>query len=650
MSPAAWRRVLAAAVTALAFGAWAVAPAVAAPTGRLAQIEQTETGLQVVLLGSGLPEGTSIDPGSVRVDLDGHDLQAQASLLTQQAAPVERTAMLVLDTSGSMKGAGLDGAKAAAGAFLDALPAGVSVGLVTFSSTATLAVAPTPDRDTVRAKIGALVADGDTALHDATILAVQSLPTRGIRNIVLLTDGTDDGSTATIEQAAGAVAGSQASLAAVSFGTQPEQTAALATLAAAGQGSVIATDAAGDLAAVFQQAAREIGDQVVVDITVPEELRGTSGNLTVTAEAGGQTLSASAFTDVAQSAPPADAAPGVVVADQGPMLSTATMVLALVGLFVAVSVIVATALGAATRSQRPEELVRRRLSIYTLTGRQPRKQTEEVTRLGDNAVARSAVELAGRVVQQRDLESVLGSRLEAAAIPLKSAEWLIVHVGVAVSASLVLFLASGGNVFATLIGLAIGLALPWVYLSFKQSRREKAFMAALPDTLQLMAGGLQAGYSMPQAIDSVVREGNGPIAVEFNRALIEARLGVPIEDALDGIGARMRSLDFTWVVMAIRIQREVGGNLAEILTTVADTLRERERLRRQVQTLSAEGRLSAWILGALPVVFALYLLVTRPEYLSPLVSDALGIAILVVGVALMAVGAFWLTKVVKVEV
>ena len=170
----------------------------------------------------------------------------------------------------------------------------------------------------------------------------------------------------------------------------------------------------------------------------------------------------------------------------------------------------------------------------------------------------------------------------------------------------------------------LGVVLPWLYLSYKAGQRRKAFMAALPDTLQLMAGSLSAGYSMPQAVDTVVREGKPPISTEFNRALVETRLGVDLEDALDGIAERMQSVDFAWVVMAIRIQREVGGNLAEVLTTVSATLRERERLRRQVQVLSAEGRLSAWILGLLPVVFALYLVLVRPEYLEPLVTHCFG--------------------------
>jgi tight adherence protein B len=123
-----------------------------------------------------------------------------------------------------------------------------------------------------------------------------------------------------------------------------------------------------------------------------------------------------------------------------------------------------------------------------------------------------------------------------------------------------------------------------------------------------------------------------------------------MEDALDTVARRMDSVDFQWVVMAIRIQREVGGNLAEVLTNVAATMRERERLRRQVDVLSAEGRLSAIILGALPLLFVTYLVLVRPEYIGLLVTNPLGIVMIVVGVILLIAGAFWLRKVVTVEV
>jgi tight adherence protein B len=290
------------------------------------------------------------------------------------------------------------------------------------------------------------------------------------------------------------------------------------------------------------------------------------------------------------------------------------------------------------------------LSIYTLTGRQGPKTQPEPTRLGSSHVARSAVELAGRVVEKRDFEEVVGQRLESAGVPLRAAEWMLIHLGVALLLPIALLLLSGGAIAATLIGLIVGLVLPWMYLSVKESRRTSAFLGQLPDTLQLVAGSLSAGYSVPQALDTVVREGQQPITGEFNRALVEARLGVPIEDALEGVATRMQSKDFGWVVMAIRIQREVGGNLAEVLTTVSATLRERERLRRQVQVLSAEGRLSAWILGALPPVFAAYLVMTRPEYLRPLVQEPLGWMLIATGVTLLTVGALWMRKAVRVEV
>ena len=135
----------------------------------------------------------------------------------------------------------------------------------------------------------------------------------------------------------------------------------------------------------------------------------------------------------------------------------------------------------------------------------------------------------------------------------------------------------------------LGVVGPWLYLKFRHSRRLSRFNGQLAETLGLMAGGLQAGLSLPQAVDSVVREGNEPMAGELRRALVEQRLGVDITDALEGVGQRMDSEDFDWIVMAIRIQREVGGNLAEILHTVADTLREREYLRRQVQGAQRRG-------------------------------------------------------------
>jgi tight adherence protein B len=333
-------------------------------------------------------------------------------------------------------------------------------------------------------------------------------------------------------------------------------------------------------------------------------------------------------------------------------ITTPVLVLALIGLFLALVVLIFTATGALTGTTRRDSEVVRRLSMYTVTGARPQQisVTEQGTRLGDSALARSAVGMMSRVARTGQLERSLDGRLEAAGLPLRTAEWMLLHISSAVGTALVLLVASRGAVVPMIIGLVLGLTVPWLFLSFAKTRRESRFLSQLPDTLQLLAGSLAAGYSLPQAMDSVVRETQPPISTEFNRALIEARLGLLPEDALEGIATRTASRDFSWIVMAIRIQREVGGNLAELLSTVADTLRERERLRRQVQALSAEGRLSGLILGALPVVFALYLILVRPEYINPLFTTPIGLMLLITGSVLLVIGGFWMSKVIKVEV
>jgi tight adherence protein B len=276
-----------------------------------------------------------------------------------------------------------------------------------------------------------------------------------------------------------------------------------------------------------------------------------------------------------------------------------------------------------------------RLAAYGSGGRAPTPKPEPVN------MKESAVGLTQKVIGSGGFATKLDLKLDAAGLSLKPAEWVLLHAGLAFGAALVGFLLTSGGGPLTLLFLVLGVLLPWLYLGNKASRRIKAFNAQLSEALQLMSGGLKAGLSLAQAVDTIVREGTEPMAGEFRRALVEARLGVDIEDALDGVAERMSSDDFRWVVMAIRIQRQVGGNLAELMLTVAATLREREYLRRQVRTLSAEGRLSAWVLGGLPPAFMLYLVLTQGDYVAPMFHTALGWAMLVLAAVLLAFGSCW---------
>jgi len=181
-------------------------------------------------------------------------------------------------------------------------------------------------------------------------------------------------------------------------------------------------------------------------------------------------------------------------------------------------------------------------------------------------------------------------------------------------------------------------------------RRRTAFDEQLPNVLQLVAGSLQTGMSLSQALDAVVREDAQPASGEFARALGEARLGVNLDIALDGVADRLNSADLRWVIMTIRIQRETGGNLAEVLRNTVATMRERAYLRRQVRSLSAEGRLSAYVLLALPFVVAGWLLYSNPTYMHPLFSTVFGVLMLVISCVLVVIGALWMRRLINVEV
>jgi tight adherence protein B len=269
----------------------------------------------------------------------------------------------------------------------------------------------------------------------------------------------------------------------------------------------------------------------------------------------------------------------------------------------------------------------------------------------EGAALESAKSAAANVLKRnRGLEVKIAQRLDGAGSSWRPAEWLLMHAGVFIAVSIVGLLLGQGNLVIGLIFIALGAIGPWFYLGFRRKRRKKKFERALPDTLQLMSGSLAAGLSLAQSVDTIVREGTEPIASEFRKVLVETRLGLSLETALQGVADRFQSKDFDWVVMAINIQRQVGGNLAELLNTVAATMREREYMRRQVAALAAEGKLSAMVLGELPPAFMLYLLVANRGYVIVLFTRPLGIAMLVGGAMILSVGVFWMSRIVKVEV
>jgi tight adherence protein B len=244
----------------------------------------------------------------------------------------------------------------------------------------------------------------------------------------------------------------------------------------------------------------------------------------------------------------------------------------------------------------------------------------------------------------------LSGRLELAAIARKPAEWVLLGGCAAVVIATGVSVLTGNVIIGALAGALIGWLSMRMLLSHLIRRRRGAFAEQLPDLLQLIASSLQSGFSLPQALDAVVRETAQPAAGEFARAMAESRLGGDLEDCLETIADRMGSDDLRWTVMAIRIQRGIGGNLAEVLTTTVNTIRERGYLRRQVHALSTEGRLSAYILIALPVVIGVFLFITRPTYMRPLYTTHVGEFMLAGAIVLLVLGALLMRQMIKLEI
>jgi tight adherence protein B len=293
--------------------------------------------------------------------------------------------------------------------------------------------------------------------------------------------------------------------------------------------------------------------------------------------------------------------------------------------------------------QRQRRRLHRLLHRYTTAAPQ-------VEATAPAAVTRSLLQVADRVAARRGVQDKLALALDRAAVTMTPGEWLLMQAGL-LCAGVLVVVATGGNLLAALlVGGLLGCIAPGRVLASRGRRRQKRFEVALPDMLQMTAGSLSAGYSLAQALDGVVREGSEPMATELGRALAESRLGIPVETTLEAVATRMASRDFAWVVMAIRVQREVGGNLAGILTTVSTTMRERAMLRRHVRGLSAEGRLSAYILIGLPCFLALYMLTLRRSFIQPLYTTGIGIAMITVALLLLAIGSLLMSRMVKVEV
>ena len=615
------------------------APAVATPledTTSIGYVESTDDGLQVLV---NVPADATVDVDDVAVTVDGVEAEAEAAP-ADSTTSVRRTAVLVMDTSNSMAGERFEAAQEAAYTFLDTVPEDVYVGIVSFDSDVTEDLAPSLDRDAAREVLDGLELSQQTRLYDGVRRGLDLTGTEGQRQLLVLSDGADTSGTK-LEDTTDAITESGVLVNVVGLEQTGAAVTALEDLSAAGEGSLINADSRA-LEQAFTAQADVLARQILVTATVPAEVTATDATVTVSLGSDQGVLAAEAFTRLGKAATDDSTAPTLAPAEEPMVLSYTWLYGGLGALGLGLLVLL---LSLAPRKPKP-------LSADELALSYTRHVTGGSHRAEANAgQAGQVTETAEKVLRaNKNLETRIAERLDGAGNPFKPAEWVLVHLAVFLGMGALGMLLGGGSLVLGIVFLALGAVLPWFYLGFKRSRRRKAFERGLPDTLQLMSGSLAAGLSLAQSVDTIVREGQEPIATEFRRVLVETRLGISLDDALEGVAQRFDSKDFSWVVMAIRIQRQVGGNLAELLDTVSATMREREYMRRQVAALAAEGKLSAWVLGALPPGFMLFLLVSKGDYIKPMFTEPMGLMMLAGAAMLLGVGAFWMSRLVKVEV
>ncbi|WP_421119474.1 type II secretion system F family protein [Aquihabitans daechungensis] len=638
-------RLAVAAGTLATLGAFLIAP-VASAQGRESMlavrgIDGTDKeNVQVTFLYTGAPQ--ELEDLTIREDGQTKKINELTNLSkTDQGL---RT-VYVVDTSGSMGDDGaLSDVKEGLKSLARSLPEGDEIAIVSFSDAVVLETGFTDNTDQLDDAIEGLVAprDGKGATWDGVRKATQLLDTPSDLqpNIVLITDGKDDASKTDIDSARASVVTSGAAFFAIDLdhagGT--DATAVQSIMDRTGGGSFTASKGKGTEQA-FEDLAATLQSQYVASYSSSA----TQGQVDVAVSVGSLERQASyvAGANVQGAATAEFVEPSEGFGPEWLRGKLGGAVgLALVGLAVGLGAYAVASLASST-----DESLNAVLRPYS---EGPVAGDEMDGQLAQTALLQRAVELTEEFAERQGFLVKVERALERADLPLRAAEALFFYGAGAVLLSLLVMALAGFTL--GLITMGLTLLVPPAVVNFLAAKRGKKFQSALPDTLNLLSGSLRAGYSLLQGVEAVSKEVADPMGQELRRVITEARLGREIEDAMDAVAERMGSADFAWAVMAIRIQREVGGNLSELLLTVADTMVHRERLRRDISALTAEGKISAIILGLLPVGLGAFMWMSNPVYMKPLGATTMGHILLGVALLSLLIGFAWMKKIINIKI
>jgi tight adherence protein B len=553
--------------------------------------------------------------------------------------------VLVVDTSGSMRGAPIVAAKQAAADFVTQMPEGTRVAVIGFGAEPALRSGLTLDREESQRAIGSLSASGETALWDALVAAADLIESEGrsAPYVVLLSDGGDTASNASSDEAVEAMSelSSAAGLYVVTLETTESDHEALNDASERLSGQVLNTTDSSSLGALYVEIAERLqsrylvrfrpndGENIVLSVAVDGSV--ATARTTLTAIGGvSSPIPTEQVTEIPAALNGAAVAElGAVVAIQPGLLGEDKMLWAGAAASFAALLVMFGMLSVPAMKVQPVGAVR------------------GINADGAHALNDRLSGAADRLLKSHDQSGSVDRTLDAAGIDVRAGEALVMLGTALISVGLVASLL-GGPIVAGAAVLLVALASIGV-INLRVSRRRNAFAEQLQSTISIITGSLRSGRGLPQAIEMVAQEASSPTSDEFRRVVIETRVGRDPVTALDGVAERMKSVDLEWISQAIAVNRELGGDLIELLENVSRTIRDRNRIGQQVRSLSAEGRLSGWVMLGLPVVMYGYLRVVNPEYISLLHTTSIGIVVSVAGIVAMLGGGLWIRKLVNIR-
>lgn len=595
--------------------------------------------------------------GSFIVELGGKEILPSIERVDGDELDV----VLLVDTSGSMDFGALDAAKASGASFIEQLPDASRISIVGFGDEATVAQEFTTDHAQAVATLNDLEASGETALHAAVVTAAQQFdPTRdSIRTVVLLSDGGNTVQQSSLGAAQAALQLSEATLHAISIETQEGNDAELESLAQASNGTVGRVEQLEALEQLHRAIGADLNHQYRLRFTAKEQgtqtawLKATNGpevlaetsvtlNLRTapqaSSETGNEAVLPPAIEPFAPEPTPAPVASPPTVNQLQASDNTALKWLSVGALGIAMAAICLVLFIPSQRKTRRAKKVK------------PSERFESKPSITPTRGLRWIAEKLGDLVEgglnRRPIGMRVAKMLDAAGWKIRTSEFVAL-VGLAAGAGFLVGAVSSFGFGLTLAATVVGFV--FLIVTLKAARRRSAFAKQLVPALQMLAGALRTGYSLPQAINLAAKEAEAPVGEEFARVAVEMRLGRDLVESLQAVAVRMKNQDFEWTVGAIDIAREVGGDLAGVLDNVGDTMRTRDRVRRQIHALSAEGRISAYILMILPFPMFFWQLLVNREYTGLLVTDPVGQAIFGTGIVALIVGGLWMRKLIKVE-